>query len=212
MLSLKKYLIGTAIVVAFILSVDHFYKNPEIETSKTIQPVAKKELEQPQLEVQEPEIDIISIIKKISTPLPDEMFATYRNQPLYLPPDMEMTDPMSVASFLAFEIWYEKASDSRFDPSVKDIEQTLKEAKSDQNREFHKKEWERKGISEEQYWKEFESQVERDLRTWKYLHHMLGEPSEVGGAEFKKAMNDIIVKTFINHQTVIQINENMLTF
>ncbi|WP_090970834.1 hypothetical protein [Bacillus sp. UNCCL13] len=198
--------------MAFILYVDHFYKNTESNTAESAHPVVKKDSEQPKQEQKEVEVDITTIIKKISVPLPEGIFATLRGRSLYLSPDAQITEPRAVMAFVAYEIWYENAGNSRFDPSMKDMEQTLKDAKSDQNRAFHREEWVRKGISEEQYWQEFETQVEKELRTWKYLHHMIGEPSEVGGAEFKKAMNDFIVKTFINHQTVIQINENMISF
>lgn len=143
--------------------------------------------------------------------LDESVFATYKGEKLRVESDDEINQYRDVINRVSTHIFYLDALKLDIKPNKERIRKQLAKAQSDEIVKAHKEKMEQLEMNEEEYWRDMERELKKSSIVMKYLYKKIGDPAELGGAEFKKRMNKWIEETFIMNQKDIQINKRFFT-
>ncbi|RFU60689.1 hypothetical protein [Bacillus sp. V59.32b] len=151
-------------------------------------------------------------IKSVLVPLEEGVYATYQKENLSMDPDMEVLDSMSIAFYVSSHIFFQEALALGIKADQDEITRELEEQKIGENKVVHEQNIKESGISPDLYWHEVQKELEKDSVVFQFLDRKIGKPEIVGGAEYKRAQNELVKQTFLDHIDKVQVNESMITF
>ncbi|MGG1575102.1 hypothetical protein [Fictibacillus sp. NRS-1165] len=161
-----------------------------------------------------PEMDVTKAVKKNALLLDPNVYALVKKDEktfwLKLTPDMDLEEMTDIVNHIAYFIFSREALKAGMNINQEEVKRELEALQTGENKKYHDRRLKDSNLTKEQYWSEIKEQIERNNLSQQYLKKEIGEPSKVGGAEYKQAVNQLIEKTYLKHQKDIQVNSMLL--
>ncbi|WP_409303907.1 hypothetical protein [Peribacillus sp. SCS-155] len=152
---------------------------------------------------------VLAVIKDVTAPLKEDIFATYQGQEMRVPLGTVIESKEELIFLLAHQIFYTMGSNAGLGPDRLEVLNTMTDLMNDGNRPFHDKIIKKLGMEEVLYWHRVEEQVEMDLVAEKYAESLIGKPEELDGNQYKRAYNQLMYEMIIKNHESIQVNETI---